>query len=281
MSELIKLNTAPVIEHAGLQGMGELVVKRIESLNIEKLVATPDSLKSIKDMRAKLNKEFKTYEEQRKAIKLGVSNPYMVFEQEYKKHISAHYSEADVKLKEKILSVESELKLKREESLKEFFIETCQANDVDFVTFNKVGLNITMSPSIKSYKEKITSFVEELAKDIKLIDALDSTDNYKVDVLVEYKKCLNLTNAIKVIKERKEAKLAEEQRRSQQKAEPVVEPVKVAEPEPAKEAPLQAPTVENAPEDIYEMSFSVEGTLTQLKALKAFLIEYKIEFKKL
>jgi hypothetical protein len=135
----IALKTTPVIEHAGLQGMGELVEKRIKALNIDNLVATPDSMKSLKEMRSKLNKEFKTYEEQRKAIKEGVSNPYAIFDAEYKKHISAHYSEADSKLKLKILSVEAELKNQRIVELNEFFIETCQANEIDFITFDKVG----------------------------------------------------------------------------------------------------------------------------------------------
>ena len=277
--EIIKLNTAPVIEHAGLKGMGDLVVKRIKALNIDKLVATTDSIKSLKDIRSTLNKEFKTYEEQRKVIKTGVSNPYLVFDAEYKIHISAHYSEADVKLKEKILSVESELKLKREEELKAFFIETCQANNIDFVTFDKVGLNITMSASMKSYKDKITSFVEDLAKDIKLIEALDSTDNYRVDILVEYKVCFDVAESIKIIKIRREAKIAETTKR----ADIPMTPVKAIEPviqEPVKEEPLQAPTVE-APEEVYEMNFSVKGTLPKLKALKAFLIENEIEFKKL
>ncbi len=274
----IKLSIIPVIEHAGLQGMGELVVKRIKALNIDKLVPSSEGLKSIKEMRSKLNKEFKTYEEQRKIIKAGVSNPYIVFDAEYKKHISCHYSEADTKLKEKILSVEIELKTKRETELKEFFIETCQSNDIDFVTFDKVGLNITMSPSMKSFKDKITNFVEDIAKDIKLIDALDSTDNYKVDILVEYKSTLSLTDSIKVIKTRKEAKIEETAKRVVIPVAPVVE--KTVEPviqATAASEPLKAPVVET-PDEVYEMNFSVKGTLPKLKALKAFLIENEIEF---
>lgn len=273
MGNIIKLNTAPVIEYTGLRGMGELVVKRIKALNIDKLVATADSIKSLKDIRSTLNKEFKKYEEERKAIKAGVSNPYLVFDSEYKLHISAHYSEADEQLKEKILSVESELKLKREEELKGFFIETCQSNDIDFVTFAKVGLNITMSPSMKSYKDKITLFVETLAKDIKLIEALDSTDNYRVDILVEYKNCFDVAESIKVIKTRREAKQAESVKRA-----PVDVTVTTPAPQaPVEEKPLQAPIVET-PEEEYEMKFAVKGTIPKLKALKTFLIENEIEF---
>lgn len=273
----IKLSTAPVIEHAGLKGMGELVVKRIEALNIDKLVATPESFKSIKDIRAKLNKEFKEYEEQRKAIKTGVSNPYVLFDAEYKKHISAHYSDADEKLKVKILSVESELKLEREKELKGFFIETCQANDVDFITFDKVGLNITMSPSMKSYKDKIKSFVEDVAKDATLIETLDTTDNYKVDVLVEYKACLDLTKSIQTIKSRREAKEEEAAKRVAPAVSVGEFKPTVVEPIPIVDAPLQAPVIET-PEDVYDMKFAVKSTLIKLKELKAFLIANEIEF---
>jgi translation elongation factor EF-4 len=86
-----------------------------------------------------------------------------------------------------------------------------------------------------------------------------------------------LTDSIKVIKTRKEAKIAETAKRVV--VAPVVEKPVETIPEPVVEnnAPLQAPVVE-VPEEVYDMNFSVKGTMHQLKVLKAFLIEIEIEF---
>jgi hypothetical protein len=73
---------------------------------------------------------------------------------------------------------------------------------------------------------------------------------------VEYKQCLDLTKSIQIIKERREAKEAEEARRVEVKPTPVA-PVVEKQPEPVpEEKPLQAPVVET-PEEEYEMKFAV------------------------
>ncbi|MFW5753510.1 MAG: DUF1351 domain-containing protein, partial [Marinilabiliaceae bacterium] len=100
----IVLKQAPVIQHK-LEEAGKQVTERIDSLNIDSLVATEETLKSLKDMRAQLNKELKEFEEQRKFVKQGVNKPYLEFESVYKEQISDKYTGAVDKLKEKIGSV--------------------------------------------------------------------------------------------------------------------------------------------------------------------------------
>ena len=67
MSE-IKLKVLPVIEH-DLVKVGNLVDKRLAQLNVANLVATDETIQSLKTLRADLNKELKEYEEQRKVVK--------------------------------------------------------------------------------------------------------------------------------------------------------------------------------------------------------------------
>ena len=74
MSE-IKLKVLPVIEH-DLVKVGNLVDKRLAQLNVANLVATDETIQSLKTLRADLNKELKEYEEQRKVVKDLITKPY-------------------------------------------------------------------------------------------------------------------------------------------------------------------------------------------------------------
>jgi hypothetical protein len=60
--------------------IGKEVSARIETLNIENQLATSDTVKALKEMRAQLNKEAIEFETQRKAVKSGIMQPYNDFE---------------------------------------------------------------------------------------------------------------------------------------------------------------------------------------------------------
>ena len=105
MKNEITLVQSPIIAHK-LQEAGKSVSKGIEELELDKQVATVDTVKSLKEVRAELNKELADFENQRKAIKEGVNNPYNEFENLYKTEISDKYKSAIDTLKDKIASVE-------------------------------------------------------------------------------------------------------------------------------------------------------------------------------
>ena len=72
MNELIKVVQLPVIEEQ-LRSMKETVDKRVgEALS---LVCTEETVQTVKGVRAELNKEFQTLEEQRKEVKKAVLGP--------------------------------------------------------------------------------------------------------------------------------------------------------------------------------------------------------------
>ena len=58
MNEIILLKQEPIIEYSLLAQVGEEVRARIADLNLEGQVVTDQTVKSVKDMRAELNKEF-------------------------------------------------------------------------------------------------------------------------------------------------------------------------------------------------------------------------------
>lgn len=207
MENQIKLVTVPVIQHALIE-VGKSVTQRLEELNIENVIATEDTVKGLKNLRADLNKELIDYEGQRKAIKDGVLSPYETFEAVYKSEVSDKYKHAINLLKDKIAIVEDKIKEDKKENVKSYFVELCLSEDIDFVSFNQVGLEINLSTSEKSYKEKCNEFIQRIADDLRLID----TQEYKAEILVEYKKSLNASRAIKDVHDRKAAEKAEKER---------------------------------------------------------------------
>lgn len=203
----IQLVVVPKIVHK-LQEVGVSVVKRLTDLNIDKLVATEDTVKSLKNLRTDLTKELGNFEEQRKLVKNGILNPYNEFEAVYKTEISERYTKAIATLKDKVDAVETKVKDEKKASVKRYFDELCLSEKIDFLTFEKVGLEINLSTSEKAYKEQCLKFVEKTVDDIALI----RTTDFEAEILTEYKNTLNASKAITTVKDRKEAEKLEAER---------------------------------------------------------------------
>lgn len=211
MSE-IKLVQYPIIEHK-LREAGVNVDERLSLLNIESQVATEDTVKSLKELRASLNKELEEFEGQRTKIKKAILSPYDEFESLYKTEISTKYKKAIDTLKDKIAFVETAIKNRKKEVLIAYFDELTKSEQIDFITFAHLGLDINLSTTEKAYKEKINEFVSRVKQEIQLIEASE----FPVDSMVEYRRTLNVASAITSVKQRKEAEKAEIERQKQAK----------------------------------------------------------------
>lgn len=203
----IVLKQSPIIVHT-LEQVGAKVTERIDSLNIENQVVTEETVKALKDMRATLNKEAKDFETQRKAIKDAVLNPYSEFETTYKTEIIDKYKKADDLLKNKINDFELKIKQDKKTKLTEYFNEICAVEEIDFLAFDRLGLDINLSTTEKKYKEQINDFISKVKDDIKLI----MTETYSAEILVEYKKSLNASQSTLTVRQRKEAEKIEAER---------------------------------------------------------------------
>lgn len=206
MTEIILVQN-PIIKH-DLVKVGQSVTERLSGLNLENQIATDETIKSLKDLRAELNKELADYENQRKAIKAAVLNPYNELEDAYKTHVSDKYKKALGTLKDKITEFENRVKADKEEEIKSYFVELALAEEIDFLSFPQVGVKIDLSTSMKKYREQVDEFVSRVKSDLALID----TQTYKAEILVEYKRSLNVSQAITTITSRKEAEKAEADR---------------------------------------------------------------------
>lgn len=206
MSEII-LKQHGVIQH-DLLNVGKMVDERIKNLNIDNLVATSDTIQAMKSLRATLNAEFKEYEDQRKAVKNLISQPYSDMEVVYKEQVTSKYTAAIRTLKERIDEHELKIKLDIKEEVEGYFNELKEFADVDFVKFSDAKINITLSASMKSYKEEIDAFFKRIQDDLILIE----TQENQAEILTEYKKDLNCSRAIKEVSDRKYAEKREAER---------------------------------------------------------------------
>ncbi len=240
MNELIKVVQLPVIEEQ-LRSMKETVDKRVgEALS---LVCTEETVQTVKGVRAELNKEFQTLEEQRKEVKKAVLGPYEQFEAVYKECVSDAYKRADAELKGKVDDTEREIKRRCEDGLREYFAELCAAERVDFVRYEQAGIVVDMASAKqktpKKLREKLADFVAGIARSVELISGMDDAE----EIMVEFKRTLDAPVAISTVQERhrrieaeKEAQaLREEQRALEAEAVAKVETVAPPAAEPPRE----------------------------------------------
>ena len=256
--EIIVIKQLPVIAEQ-LEQIKAEVTKKVATAT--SLVCTEETVKEVKKARAELNAEFKGWEEKRKEVKTAIMSPYEQFEAIYKGCITDTYKTADATLKSKIDNVENELKAKKEQEVKEYFAEYLLSKEIGFVTFEDANINITLSASMKSLKEQAKAFVDRICDDLNLI----STQEHQTEIFVEYKKTLNVSNAITTVTARLKAI---EEEKAKQVAETNTTTVKHEETTTDK---LEPPTVDTADEKEYTLSFKVTATKAKLRELKAFL----------
>lgn len=250
MNTLMKITQNAIIEEQ-LKTISDEIQKRVDYA--EKLVCTVDTIKDIKKQRTILRNQFSDLEMQRKQIKAEFQAPYLRFEKVYKELISDKYKNADVQLKCKIDNVESELKLQKENNIREYFNEYCESEGIDFVKFEQIGLNINLSATEKSLREQTKVFLDRIKSDIELIQHEDDF----AEIMIEYTKHLNVSRAIIEVKERHK-KLSEIVNCADKNVQNDTN-------EQQKEETLKAP------ETIYTMTFSVKGSKSQLVKLKQYL----------
>lgn len=276
--DLIVIEQLPIIKEQ-LKKVAEEIDIKVE--NAKSLVCTEENKQSVKRIRTEMNKELQEFETQRKMVKEKILSPYMQFEEVYKECISEKYKSADKDLKEKIDAIEAQQKIERENELKAYFYEIrSQYNNMDFITFENVALNITLSASKVSLERKIEEFIDKIASDLDLIN----TQPNKEEIFVEYKKDLNVSRAITEVVNRKEQlKEIEKQKINAE----IVEEKKTLESNLSNlaNANVNANIVvdlgvgESQTVKTYTITFKVTGTALKLKQLKDYLIREGYQYE--
>lgn len=270
---LIVIKQLPQIEEHLKDLSSEIDVK---VNNAKKLVCTEETVKTVKQVRADLTKDFKNLEEQRKTVKEQILAPYMQFEEVYKTYVSNKYKEADIDLKQKIDSTENELKKQKEQEIKDYFEEYKTANNIDFINYEQANINVTLTASKKSLKEQAKKFIDEIVDDLKLIE----TQEGKEEILVEYKQNLNVSKSIQEVANRHKLLEEEKKRQEELKNKQLEEAQRQADMSIKKQEAATKNALDNfvieAPkvieqEEILTLKFKVRGTRSKLRELKRFL----------
>lgn len=279
-NELIVVKQLPIIEDQLREVKARIEARVALSLS---LACTEETYKEVKKERAALSSEFAALEARRKEVKKAILAPYEQFEALYKECAGDIYADADRRLREKISTVENGIKQERRNELIAFFSEYRESKGIDpeIVKFEDTGIVVTMSASKKSLRATVSEYLDRIAGELALIETMEDKD----EILVEYRTSRNLSRAVFIVKERHKA--IEEASRKRASAQPrkmaqeiaAAQVLQVAEADQhdtvnAVAVPSQTPVCEQSEtEKRYSVSFTVEGTLPQLKSLKAFLSE--------
>lgn len=289
MQDLIVVKQLPQIEEH-LKELSIDIDKKVE--NAKSLVCTEENVKTIKQVRADLNKEFKEVEQQRKMVKEQILAPYMQFEEIYKTYISDKYKGADSDLKTKIDTTENELRARKEQETRDYFEEYKQSLSIDFIKFEDAKIKVGLADSKTSLKKQAKDFIDRVNTDLATI----MLQEHKEEILVEYKQNgYVLSTAISTVINRtkavEEAKRKQEELKQKQleEAQRIVDENIKAQTEATKQAlenfrvpeqeVLQAPIIEEKQEEVLILKFTVKGTRTKLRALKEFLTNGGYEYE--
>ena len=271
---LMKVTQLPVIEEHLMSRKEQTEQRVAEAMS---LVCTDETLTSVKNIRAEMNREFADAETQRKAIKAAIMEKYDSFESVYRECIADPYKRADADLKAKIDATESEIKSRCEEMLLGYFRELCAVNEIDFLSFGQTGVKVDMASARaktpKKLMEQIKLKVDGVAQDMKTIGTMGEN---APEIMVEYKKNLDLSLAISVVNERH--RRAEEEREAVKRH--TVSPAALAAGDTVAAAPQVVPKrVEQAAVERLTVSFRVTDTRERLRLLKQFLVSNGYQYE--
>ena len=260
-NDLIVIKQLPIIEES-LRSMSEDIDKAVAEA--KSLVCNEETVKSVKAIRADLTKQLDALEEKRKAVKSSVMEPYEAFEKVYKEYVSEKFKTAIADLKKKIDDTEDGIKAEKAEEVRAYFAEYAASKNIDYVTFERADIQVSLSATTKKLKEQAKAFLDKVSDELALID----TQENKAEILVEYKASLNVATAIRTVSARFKAVEDERKRQEDLQAFKAKEQPRIAEVET-----LSAPVVVAAPveEKRYTAKFTVSGTIGELQDLKEFL----------
>lgn len=206
--DLIVINQLPVISEQ-LDKVKAEIQRR--TAFADTVTVSEENRQEIKKIRAAMNAEKSRLDEVYKKALEAVIAPIQVVQDKYKDCVGL-YTKANSQLKAKIDVIEDGLKLEKENSVKEYFEELVTAKKIDFISFERLGLKITLSVSEKKLKEQVNNIVERVATDLKAIEIQEN----KEEILVEYKKSLNVSEAVSIVDARHKAIQAEKERKAKQ-----------------------------------------------------------------
>ncbi len=275
VNEIVKIESMAVIKsqldkvEAFIDEKTKDIPKVIQRVKKMSFIEQEDEKKDIKKYQQYLSNLQKQLEDKRKEIKKEINKPYEEFNEYYTNGVFTKLDNGIKQIKEVVNEIEDLQKDEKRLELYDFAMEYFVANNIqDIVTFDDIGLNITISASMSSLKDQIINYCEKVKQDLELI----KMEEYRDEILYEYKKNHNFAESklIVVTRNQEIKRIAEE-----------VQEIKKQEEEHKKveqkvEEALEMPEI---PEEIETWAFTIKATKTQVKKLKAFLDSEGVEYE--
>lgn len=238
---------------------------------------TDDSIKVAKDIKSKVNKFKGQVSDYRKNIIAEFKKPIEQFEttaKETEKILGDTYTTINLQCNR----YDDEQKKKLEKEVREFFDEYKATLNIN-VPYEKANITVNLNSSLKKLKEEAVAFLEKVNKDLELINS----QQYKDEILVEYNTCYDAVKAITTVNNRMKA-IEEQKNRSEELIHktPVIIDKQPVETILEKKDILQAPQytrTNNISSEKVTMTFTVTGTIEEIKKLKVYLINSNIKFR--
>lgn len=266
INEIVRIETMPKI-FSQLEQIGLYIDENIKDL--ETLECNEDNKQEVKKRRTEINNTLKLLEDKRKSIKNAILEPYKAFEDKYVLECKDKLENASDLLKKKIDYIEDYQRAEKYQELLDFFFQYRETYHLDFIEFQDLGLNITLSASMKSLKDQIKDFCERVDKDIQLIQNDENKDKLMLEYRrngFDYQKAkLTLIEEQKQLEELK--KKMEQKQELEKQEEEVVEQVQK----------VIAPIEIISDEELLEVTFTVKCSKEKIRLLKRYLSDNEIE----
>lgn len=277
INEIVKIEKMAVIKQQ---------LDKVESFIDEKVKDIPEVLKQLEEMTDKEKEEkkgeikkYRTYlnniknqlEDKRKEIKTEISKPYDDFNEYYSNGVKIKLEQGIEQLNNVVNDIENKQKEEMEDELRAFAQNWFVSKGIEsFVKFEDIGLKINVTSTMKSLKQQIITFCEKVFSDIQLIDL----EEYKDEILVEYKNCLDFGKSKIIVytrhKQLEEIKKQQELKEEQQKQEEkVVEKVD--------EITIPKEVIEE--DELLKVTFTLTGTKEQIKKIKDLIVELGLNYE--
>ncbi len=269
VNEIVKIEQMPKV-FSQLEMIGTYIDEKIKDIDI--LDCTEENKQEVKQRRTEINNILKELDDRRKFIKNKILEPYEMFNDKYEQECKTKLITASEILKIKIDSIEDQQKTAKRMELYDFAMEYFTANNLqDVVTFDDIGLNITLSASVKSLKEQVINFCEKIKQDLELI----KMEEYRDEIFYEYKRNHNFAECKRLVLDRhkeidkivEETKELEKQAEEYKKVEQKVEEV------------LTAPKEIIEDDEIITVTFTINDTKENIVKVREFMKKEGIKYE--
>ena len=274
----------------GLTNYDELIAyAKTQVQPYEGMLVTEDQLGAAKDIMARMRKvakaasDLRIRTEKEHAAKIALTVQQL-------KEISSTFTDAAGKIDTQVKEIVSKRKAEKREELRQYFLSVVgiAGKYIDFEDVEDEKWQ-NASVSIETAKAQIDEAVKEFQSATMAVESLEADPAIKAAVQNEFKRTKSLAKAVKLRstleqmaaeqQRRREAEQAAKEKAEKEAAENAERLAQAAKAVEAQSVPVQQET--GLPvEEVWEITFTVNGTRAQFAALKEFLNRNGMKYRK-